>query len=204
MRYHKELPSFQEVRTFLDKYTAKIVSILLYGLNMGDIDMAQKDNVKSCLESVIELVTNDLKQACEDDAVCQTFPALANIFCKVDGYTENDQLAMRKKFVDEQEGFDRFGHYLLNKAASRLGDSDSINDTDVTTNLCPISGLPSFESILTILTMVNTNYSWMKDKVIVARAAMFYLLSMVSFTSNYLHEHMDLICDVLLLRKTNI
>jgi hypothetical protein len=85
MHYHKELPpSFQEVRTFLNKYTAKIVSTLLYGLDMGDINGSQKDDVLVCLDSVIELVLNDLKQACEDDTVCQTCPALAGIFCDVD------------------------------------------------------------------------------------------------------------------------
>jgi hypothetical protein len=153
MRYHKELPSFQVVRTFLDKYTAKIVSIILYRLNMGDIEMTHKDNVRTCLESVVELVSNDLKHACEDDTLCQTCPALARIICKVDGYTESDYYKLRNK-LKESKVFDHFGPYLLNKAASRFGISE-INDAD---RLCPISGLPSFESIMTILTMMRQHF----------------------------------------------
>eukprot|EP00956_Cyclotella_meneghiniana_P036084 scaffold121201_cov36-Cyclotella_meneghiniana.AAC.1 len=57
---------------------------------MGEIDLSQKENIRSCLESVIELVINDLAKACEDDQTCHTLTALSTIFDEAAGYHESD------------------------------------------------------------------------------------------------------------------
>jgi hypothetical protein len=87
--------------------------------------------------------------------------------------------------LKETEVIHHFGSYLLNKATSRFEVSD-INDAD---RLCPISGLPSFESIMTILKVIcrYENFDPKEENTVIARAAMFYLLSMVSSTLNFSH-----------------
>jgi hypothetical protein len=45
IHFHKEQPLCKEMRSFLDKYTSALVSILLYGLNMGEIGTSEKGNV---------------------------------------------------------------------------------------------------------------------------------------------------------------
>jgi hypothetical protein len=106
IHFHKELPSDENVRSFLDKYTTKLVSIILRGLNLGDVDLSQKDAIRSCLKLVLDLVRKDLKvasrQACEDKSVCPTFSALAEILDDAEGYNEDDRSSLLDTFFMEK------------------------------------------------------------------------------------------------------
>jgi hypothetical protein len=172
IRFHKEQPLFKGLRSFLDKYTSTLVSILLYALNMGDIDTSEKENIRLCLESVLEVVGDDLKKACEDDGRCYTLPAVVEIF-DVTGYNEADRFNLTRKF--QTSILPHLGIYLLNKASVRLG--DYIEEEKLGTT----SDFPSFHLINVILKVVAQTFGYSNNKhhtIPIARAVMFYIESL--------------------------
>ena len=140
---------------------------------MGEIDLIQKENIRSCLESVIELVINDLTKACEDDKTSHTLAALSTIFDEASGYQETDAFKLRMKFRNKN-GYTPLGQYLNNKASSGLGDDDE--------EAVDMSTFPSFHSLITIMRLVSHYHchhtSNHNDCVRIARSAMFYLISL--------------------------
>lgn len=156
LKFHYEIPMFQEVRTFLDNYLERLVSILLYRLNMGDID---KENVRTCLESVIGFVIDDLTS--------HTFPVLASIFDKAEGYNEFDRVYYFRKEMIRLDGFASIGSYLLRTRE--------------------LPAMPPVHSISTILILADECYAYcsLQETILIAKAAMSCLLSLVSLPDTH-------------------
>jgi hypothetical protein len=53
-------PHCKEARGFLDGYMSQVVGVLLYAINFGDVINLERDRIKFCLKSVLEIVLNDL------------------------------------------------------------------------------------------------------------------------------------------------
>ena len=173
MRYHKQLPSHKYVRTFLDGYSAKIVSIILNGLYLDGIDASQKVNVRNCMEAVVDLVSNDLVNACKNGTECHTLSALLEIYDEVTGYSESSAYSLEVALC-YTEVITHLGQYLY-KIASRSYSSYSDNE------LRPVPSIPSIQFLVTCLKMTGKlsilRYTG-ESSLAVARAGMIYVLSL--------------------------
>ena len=79
-RYCKEIQPPKEARLFLDKHMSQIVSSQLERLELGEPDSTEKAAISTCLDSALEVVSNDLAAASKSADVCKSLQVLLDIF----------------------------------------------------------------------------------------------------------------------------
>jgi hypothetical protein len=111
-------------------------------LDMGDLSLSGRTSIKSCLETVLEIVSIDLAEAAKLEVTCKTFQVLIQIFDEAIDYQANEynELVARFKYHD---GFHRLQQYLVVLSGTAL--------------------FPGLDEISTVLTVLRKAVSVMKS-----------------------------------------
>lgn len=115
---------------------SQIVSSKLGRLELSEPDSTEKAAISTCLDSVLEVVSNDLAAASKSADVCKSLQALLDIFDEVSGYQEDDLDEVIAGF-HRANGFHHLGCYL--------------------SKLCATSDFPQFGAISTMLRIFHRN-----------------------------------------------
>eukprot|EP00956_Cyclotella_meneghiniana_P017962 scaffold29662_cov95-Cyclotella_meneghiniana.AAC.2 len=136
-RYCKDMAYSREARMFIDIQMQNIVRILIELLEMGESNASEKDAIKTCFGSALEVVAYDLAEASMTANVCRSLQVLLDIFDEVNVELP-DQRDLISRF-QESDGFRHLGWYL--------------------SKLQTTSGFPPFDTISTIVKVVHKKLS---------------------------------------------